>query len=69
LQVYRGFALPSEEDDKAEIRWRVVRINSTPAKLIGHVYAPDDKTAIKRAIAQFDIQKPRRNRLMAVRET
>jgi 1,2-phenylacetyl-CoA epoxidase PaaB subunit len=32
-----------------EPRWRIVRITQTPAKLVGHVYAPDEETALKLA--------------------
>ncbi len=53
----------------AEHRWRIVRITHTPAKLVGHVYAPDEDTAIKLAIVQLHIEKSWRNRLMAIRET
>jgi hypothetical protein len=30
-----------------------------PAKLLGHVEAPDEETAIKKAIEEFDIADPR----------
>jgi hypothetical protein len=35
--------------------WRITRIRSTPAALIGHVEAPDAEQAIKEAIRQFGI--------------
>ncbi len=57
------------KSDQPETRWRIVRITHTPAKLVGHVYAPDEETALRLAIAQFDVQKPWRNRLLAIRET
>ena len=54
---------------RTDHRWRIVRIAHTPAKLVGHVYAPDEDTAIKRAIVQLHVEKAWRNRLMAIRET
>jgi hypothetical protein len=59
----------SKPQNQQEYRWRIVRTTDTPAKLVGHVYAPDEETALKLAIAQFDIEKSWRNRLMAIRET
>jgi hypothetical protein len=59
----------SKPQDQQEYRWRIVRITHKPAKLVGHVYAPDEETALKLAIAQFHIEKPWRNRLLALRET
>ena len=35
----------------------------TPAKLVGHVYAPDEETALRSAVEHFGIEKPWRNRL------
>jgi hypothetical protein len=53
-------------DRRTEHRWRIMRI--APAKFLGHVYAPDEETALKNAIALFGIEKPWRNRLLAIRE-
>jgi hypothetical protein len=50
-------------------RWHIVCITSTRAQLIGHVYAPDEDASIKQAIAQFDVHRPWRNRLLAIRES
>jgi hypothetical protein len=55
--------------ERTEQRWRIVRITHTPAKLVGHVYAPDEETALKLAVAQFHIEKAWRNWLLALRET
>jgi hypothetical protein len=38
--------------------WRVVRLKSTPAALIGYVNAPDQEQAIKKAIESFGIKDP-----------
>jgi hypothetical protein len=37
-------------------------------KLVGHVYAPDEGTAIKKAIDDFQVELPRRKRLLAIRD-
>lgn len=50
-----------------EHRWRIVRIKATPAAA-GHVYAPDEQTALAKAIDQFEVQPVWRNRLLAIRE-
>jgi 1,2-phenylacetyl-CoA epoxidase PaaB subunit len=60
--------MPTKKDDKTEIRWRIMRITHTPAKLVGHVYAPDEDTALQTAIKQFDIEPAWRNWLLAIRE-
>jgi hypothetical protein len=49
-------------------RWRIIRITGTPAKFVGYVDAPDKDTAIRKAVEQFQIERPWRNRLMAIRE-
>lgn len=41
-----------------EYEWRITRIKSNPAAYVGRVYAPDAQTAIKRAIAEFEITNP-----------
>jgi hypothetical protein len=48
--------------------WRITRIRSTPAALIGHVQAPDADQAIKEAISKYAITDPdEQNRLAAQR--
>jgi hypothetical protein len=47
----------SKPQAQQEYRWRIVRTTDTPAKLVGHVYAPDEETALKLAIARFHIEK------------
>jgi hypothetical protein len=43
---------------KKPYRWRISRIRGTPAQFIGFVDAPDDATAIKNAIEEFQITDP-----------
>ena len=49
-------------------RWRVSLIKATPAKFIGFVHAPDEKSAIETAAEDYDISETLRDRLVAVRE-
>jgi hypothetical protein len=39
-------------------RWHISLIKATPARLIGHVEAPDEESAIKKAIEEFKITDP-----------
>jgi hypothetical protein len=49
-------------------RWRISRIRDTAAEFIGFVEAPDDATAIKKAIEELGITEPKkRERLVAQR--
>ena len=45
--------------------WRITRIRSTPAALIGHVEAPDAEQAIEEAIRQFGIADPEQQKRLA----
>jgi hypothetical protein len=48
--------------------WRIARIRSTPAALIGHVEAADAEQAIKEAISKYAITNPQeQDRLAAQR--
>ena len=51
--------------DKLERRWRISRIKSTPAAVLGHVNAPDEKSALERAAVEFQVPAALRNRLVA----
>jgi hypothetical protein len=42
--------------------WRISLIKSTPAALVGYVDAPDAESAVKRAIEQFEIKDPQKQR-------
>jgi hypothetical protein len=47
-------------------RWRISLIKVTPAALIGYVDATDAETAIKKAVEEFKItDPPRQRRLIA----
>ena len=46
-------------------RWNIYHIKGTPAVLLGHVEAPDDESAIKRAIEEFKISPALQKRLLA----
>jgi hypothetical protein len=42
--------------------WRISLIKATPAKVIGHVEAPDAESAIAKAIEEFKITDPQKQR-------
>ena len=48
-------------------RWDIYHIKGTPAVLLGHVEAPDEESAIKRAIEEFKISPALQKRLLAQR--
>jgi len=52
---------------KAEHRWRIIRQRNSPAAQFGTVTAPDQKTAIEGAAAEFQVPPALRDRLMAYR--
>jgi 1,2-phenylacetyl-CoA epoxidase PaaB subunit len=48
-------------------RWEIIRLRGTPAQLVGHVFAADEKAALKSAIEQFQIRQADRPRLLVRR--
>jgi hypothetical protein len=48
-------------------RWAIYRVKGTLAALIGHVDAPDEEAAIKKAIDEFAIEPALHKRLLAQR--
>jgi hypothetical protein len=53
---------------KKDYRWNIYHIKGTPAKFLGSVYAPDEKTALKYAVKELEIDPKLRNRLVAMRQ-
>jgi len=49
------------------IPWTIYRLKGTPARNLGRVYAPDQETAIKKAIEEFKISPAHQNKLIAQR--
>jgi hypothetical protein len=47
--------------------WNIYHIKGTPAALLGRVEAPDEETAIKKAIEEFGVSPALRNRFLAQR--
>jgi hypothetical protein len=48
-------------------RWNIYHIKGTPAVLLGQVEAPDEDSAIRRAIGEFKISPALQKRLLAQR--
>jgi hypothetical protein len=51
-----------------DYRWQIYHIKGTPAMFIGTVTAPDEETALRKAIAELEIEHNLRNRLVAMRQ-
>ncbi len=47
--------------------WSIYHIKGTPAALLGRVEAPDEETAIRKAIDEFGISSALQKRLLAQR--
>jgi hypothetical protein len=50
-----------------QFSWAIYRLKGTPAKLLGHVEAPSEESAIKRAIEEFNVPPELQKRLLARR--
>jgi hypothetical protein len=61
-------AKKAKPKEKRVHRWRVTLITGTPARYLGYVDAPDEKSAIDEAAKEFKIRDTLRNRLVARRE-
>jgi 1,2-phenylacetyl-CoA epoxidase PaaB subunit len=51
-----------------DYRWRIYQIKEAPAKLIGSVTAPDEESALRKAIVELKIEHNLRRRLVALRQ-
>jgi hypothetical protein len=61
---------PAPEPAAAKLpSWAIHRLKGTPAKLLGNVEAPDEETAIKRAIEEFNVAPELQKRLLARRRS
>jgi hypothetical protein len=47
--------------------WSIYHLKGTPAAFLGHVEAPDEESAIRKAIKEFEISPALQNRLLAQR--
>jgi hypothetical protein len=50
--------MPKRSPREKLFEWRVIKILSTPARLIGYVQAADAEQAVKEAIARYGIDNP-----------
>jgi hypothetical protein len=62
-----GTHSPTPTDQGKQYRWAIYHITGTPAKLLGHVEAPDEESAIKRAIEEFNVTPQLQKLLLALR--
>jgi hypothetical protein len=56
---------PSRSRRSKLYEWRITRIRSTPAVLIGYVQAPDAEQAVKEAIVRYGISNPQEQARLA----
>ena len=57
--------MPKRSPPPTLYEWRITRIRSTPAVLIGHVQAPDADQAIQEAIRKYEITSPQEQERLA----
>jgi hypothetical protein len=58
-------SMPKRSSRPTQYEWRITRIRSTPAVLIGHVQAPDADQAIQEAIRKYEITSPQEQERLA----
>ena len=52
-------------DPPNDFAWTIIRLTASPAKQIGRVFAPDETTAIAKAIDEFGIPEAHWRKLAA----
>ena len=57
---------PSQPASRSN-KWNIYHIKGTPAVLLGQVEAPDEESAVQRAIEEFKISPTIQKRLLAQR--
>jgi hypothetical protein len=58
---------PASAPAGKQYTWNIYHIKGTPAALLGRVEAPDEETAIKKAIDEFAVSPALQKRLLARR--
>ncbi len=62
------FAMAKQPTKQRTASWAIYHIRGTQAQFVGIVYdAPDERSAIKKAIEEFKVPKNQRDRLIAQR--
>ena len=61
-------AMPKRSPRSKLFEWRVIRIKSTPAALVGYFTAADADQAIKAAIERYEINDPHQQAKLAAQK-